>query len=140
MPVEPAIETLDFSHYNEQVHIRPDSVVADKRSDPQHTLGGQRCWRKLASGIRPQHIELISKNKNFGLNAARDRNSPIKAQQINLQRSLIGSEYQPIAVAVSRFGSAVGTGDGVTADGVPLDPIDQACFLNSSTRTRVLSL
>jgi hypothetical protein len=29
-------------------------------------------------------------------NAARDRNSPIKAHQINLQRSLIGSEYQPI--------------------------------------------
>jgi hypothetical protein len=29
-------------------------------------------------------------------NAARDWNSPIKAHQINLQRSLIGSEYQPI--------------------------------------------
>ena len=29
-------------------------------------------------------------------NAARDRNSPIKAHQINLQRSLIESEYQPI--------------------------------------------
>jgi hypothetical protein len=29
-------------------------------------------------------------------NAARDRNSLIKAHQINLQRSLIGSEYQPI--------------------------------------------
>ncbi len=29
-------------------------------------------------------------------NAARDRNSPIKAHQINVQRSLIGSEYQPI--------------------------------------------
>src|SRR5947209_8673446 len=29
-------------------------------------------------------------------NAVRDRNSPIKAHQINLQRSLIGSEYQPI--------------------------------------------
>jgi hypothetical protein len=28
--------------------------------------------------------------------AARGRNSPIKAHQINLQRSLIGSEYQPI--------------------------------------------
>jgi hypothetical protein len=27
-----------------------------------------------------------------------------------------------------------------TAVGVPLDPIDQACFLNSSTRTRVFSL
>jgi CspA family cold shock protein len=27
-------------------------------------------------------------------NAALDRNSPIKAHQINLQRSLIGSEYQ----------------------------------------------
>jgi hypothetical protein len=32
------------------------------------------------------------------------------------------------------------SGDGVTAVGVPLDPIDQACFLNSSTRTRVFSL
>jgi hypothetical protein len=29
---------------------------------------------------------------------------------------------------------------GVIAVGVPLDPIDQACFLNSSTRTRVFSL
>ena len=29
-------------------------------------------------------------------NAARGRNSPIKAHQINLQRSLIGSEYRPI--------------------------------------------
>jgi hypothetical protein len=28
--------------------------------------------------------------------AARDRNRPIKTHQINLQRSLIGSEYQPI--------------------------------------------
>ena len=27
-----------------------------------------------------------------------------------------------------------------TAVGVSLDPIDQACFLNSSTRTRVFSL
>jgi hypothetical protein len=77
-------------------------------------------------GLAPQHIELISKNKNFGL-----QRSPRPEQ---------GSEYQPIAVAVSRFGFAVGTGDGVTAVGVPLDPIDQACFLNSSTRTRVFSL
>src|SRR5262249_16804733 len=29
-------------------------------------------------------------------NAARDRNNPIKVHQINLQRSLIGSEYLPI--------------------------------------------
>jgi len=29
-------------------------------------------------------------------NAARDRNSPIKAHQINRQRSLIGSNYRPI--------------------------------------------
>src|SRR5262249_35726960 len=29
-------------------------------------------------------------------NATRDRKNPIKAHQINLQRSLIGSEYQPI--------------------------------------------
>src|SRR5216683_2379753 len=43
-------------------------------------------------------------------NAARDRNSPIKAHPINLQRSLIRSKYQPIRgrwSAVFRF--AVGT-------------------------------
>jgi hypothetical protein len=48
------------------------------------------------SGFAPQHVELVSKDKDLGLHAARDRNSSIKAQQINLQRSLIGSEYQPI--------------------------------------------
>src|SRR6516164_6233207 len=41
--------------------------------------------------------------------AARDRNSPIKVHQINLQRSLIGARIGRFAVAVSRFGFAVGT-------------------------------
>jgi hypothetical protein len=35
--------------------------------------------------------------------AARDLNSPIKAHQTNLQRSLIGSEYQPIRNGSQRF-------------------------------------
>src|SRR5215831_15092751 len=36
-------------------------------------------------------------------NAARELNSPIKAHQINLQRSLIWSEYQPIRSRSQRF-------------------------------------
>src|SRR5215467_16316036 len=36
-------------------------------------------------------------------NAARDRNSPIRAHQINLQRSLIGSKYQPIRATGQPF-------------------------------------
>jgi hypothetical protein len=36
-------------------------------------------------------------------NAARDRNSPIKAHQINLQRSLIGNEYQLICARGQPF-------------------------------------
>jgi hypothetical protein len=40
-------------------------------------------------------------------NHTRDRNSPIKAHQINLQRT--GASISRFAVAVSRFGFAVGT-------------------------------
>jgi hypothetical protein len=44
-------------------------------------------------GFAPQDVELVSKN-----NAARDRNSPIKPHQINLQRS-------PIDGTINRFAS-----------------------------------
>ena len=37
----------------------------------------------------PQDIELMAKHKDFGFQRSPDRNSPIKAHQINLQRSLI---------------------------------------------------
>jgi hypothetical protein len=47
-------------------------------------------------GFAPQHVELMSKDKDLGLQRSPHRNGPIKAHQINLQRSLIGSEYQPI--------------------------------------------
>ena len=42
-------------------------------------------------------------------NAARDRNNPTKAHHINLQRSLIGSEYPPIRGRGQPFEFAVGT-------------------------------
>jgi hypothetical protein len=43
-------------------------------------------------------------------------------------------------IATRGYDFREGQGHGVIAVGVPLDPIDQACFLNSSTRTRVFSL
>jgi hypothetical protein len=46
---------------------------------------GHALW-----GFVPQNIEFMPKDKDFQLSsAARDRTNPIKAQQINLQRSLI---------------------------------------------------
>jgi hypothetical protein len=46
--------------------------------------------------LRRSTLSWCRRTRISASNAARDRNSPIKAHQINLQRSLIGSEYQPI--------------------------------------------
>jgi hypothetical protein len=58
-------------------------------------------------------------------------NAALRQQLVVLQRQVRGRV---------QFTNSGNTQDGVTAVGVPLDPIDQACFLNSSTRTRVFSL
>jgi hypothetical protein len=47
-------------------------------------------------GLRRSTLSWCRRTRISACNAARDRNSPIKAHQINLQRSLIRSEYQPI--------------------------------------------
>jgi hypothetical protein len=52
--------------------------------------------RQSLRGFAPQHVELMSKDKDLSFQRSPRRNTPIKAHQINLQRSLIGSEYQPI--------------------------------------------
>ena len=60
--------------------------------------------------LRRSTLSWCRRNRTSACNAARDRNSPITADQINLQRSLIGRMYQPISRAlVSRFDFAVGT-------------------------------
>jgi hypothetical protein len=46
--------------------------------------------------LRRSTLSWCRRTRISASNVARDRNSPIKAYQINLQRSLIGSEYQPI--------------------------------------------
>ncbi len=46
--------------------------------------------------LRRSTLSWCRRTRISASNAVRDRNSPIKAHQINLQRSLIGSEYQPI--------------------------------------------
>jgi hypothetical protein len=43
-----------------------------------------------------RHVELVSKDRISAANAARDWNGRIRAHQINLLRSLIGSEYRSI--------------------------------------------
>lgn len=52
--------------------------------------------RQSLRGVAPQHVELVSKDKDLGFQRSPNRNSPIKTHQINLQRSLIGSDNQPI--------------------------------------------
>jgi hypothetical protein len=46
--------------------------------------------------LRRSTLSWCRRTRISASNAARDRNSQIKAHQINLQRSLIGSEYRPI--------------------------------------------
>src|SRR5580704_6960148 len=46
--------------------------------------------------LRRSTLRWCRRNRTSACNAARDRNSPITADQINLQRSLIGRKYQPI--------------------------------------------
>jgi hypothetical protein len=53
--------------------------------------------------LRRSTLSWCQRTRISASNAARDRNSPIKAHQINLQRSLIGSEYQPIRGRGQRF-------------------------------------
>jgi hypothetical protein len=53
-------------------------------------------YRAFVLYLAPQHVELMSKDQVLGLQRSPRPNTPIKAHQINLQRSLIGSEYQPI--------------------------------------------
>jgi hypothetical protein len=45
--------------------------------------------------LRRSTLSWCRRTRISASNAARDRNSPIKAHQIKLQRSLIGSKYQP---------------------------------------------
>jgi hypothetical protein len=46
--------------------------------------------------LRRSTLSWCRRTRISASNSARDRNTPIKAHQINLQRSLIGSEYRPI--------------------------------------------
>jgi hypothetical protein len=69
---------------------------------------------KLDRAAAPQHVELMSKDKDLGLKRSLN---PIKAQQINPQRSLTERVSADSRPQVSRFGFAVGTGFLV---GVPL--------------------
>jgi hypothetical protein len=46
--------------------------------------------------LRRSTLSWCRRTRISASDAARDRNRPIKTHQINLQRSLIGSEYQPI--------------------------------------------
>ena len=58
----------------------------------------------------PQHIELMSKDQDFGLQRGPRPEQSDQAHQINLQRSPIATIINQFAGAVSRFGFSVGTG------------------------------
>src|SRR5262249_51933363 len=53
--------------------------------------------------LRRSTLSWCRRTRISASNAARDLNRPIKAHQINLQRSPIGSEYQPIRGRSQRF-------------------------------------
>ena len=97
------------------------SETAGEGSEVIRSAGGEtwQLWvRKLTSILRTANRQYRSARTRTkprwprisASNVARDRNSPIREHQVNLQRSLIGSEYRRFAIAVSRLGFAVGTG------------------------------
>jgi hypothetical protein len=71
-------------------------ILQELHGRAPQTPGGQRCRRPIASGVRRSTLSWCRRTRISASKAARDRNSPIKAHQINLQRSLIGCKYQPI--------------------------------------------
>jgi hypothetical protein len=90
----------------------PSAVPADHRLRLENFQCVQYSWSHTVEPRKHQRSMLPNVNRFGDLrrstlswcrrtrisasNLARDRNSPIKTHQINLQRSLIGSEYQPI--------------------------------------------
>jgi hypothetical protein len=60
-------------------------------------------------GFAPQHVELVSKDKDLGFQRSSRPEQSDQGAQVNLQRSLSGASISRFAVAVSRFGFAVGT-------------------------------
>jgi hypothetical protein len=73
--------------------------------------------------LRRSTLSWCRRTRISASNAARGRNSPTKAHQINLQRSLIGSEYRPIR---GRGQPSRVCGRDRSAFGAPIDVI-QGC-------------
>src|SRR5207249_9127219 len=73
------------------------------------------CFTACAqSGFAPQHVELVSKDKDLGLpRSPRPEQSERRSRSICKDRSS-GASISRFAVAVSRFGFAVGTGENAT--------------------------
>src|SRR6266446_7235617 len=71
----------------------PDCIIATRGNDFRE---GQLPNATRFGDLRRSTLSWCRRTRISASNAARGRNSPIKAYQINLQRSLIGREYQPI--------------------------------------------
>jgi len=93
--------------------------------------------------LAPQHVELVSEDKDLDFQRNPRRNSSIKAHQINLHRSLIGSEYQPIRGRGQPFWFAVGTAGVCIEISITSTSRDQGVSLrglvgaNTSARTSI---
>ena len=89
------------SRFPAPVGSEPSAVPADHRLRLENFQCVQYRRSPLPNAIRFGDLRRSTfswcrRTRTSASNAARGRNSPIKAYQINLQRSLIGREYQPI--------------------------------------------
>jgi hypothetical protein len=72
------------------------------------SIGEDQALRRLAA----QHVELMSKHEDFGLQRRSRPDQPVKASQISLQRSLITGQASADSLAFAKcFRFAVGTGE-----------------------------
>jgi S-ribosylhomocysteine lyase LuxS involved in autoinducer biosynthesis len=74
----PSEEGLRIDDFHRVQHLRSQAIESRKHQAID-VSDGDPLGRST-----PQHIELMAKDENFGCNAARDRNTPATAYQINL--------------------------------------------------------
>ena len=86
----PADHRLRLENFQCVQHSRSQAI------EPANTRRSTLLKANRVEDLRRKTLSWCRRTRISACNAARGQNSPIKAHQINLQRSLIGIEYQPI--------------------------------------------
>jgi hypothetical protein len=105
----PTLEPVEIERVRQRITVcglrnfSASNTPGATRQSPANTRRSNIAERQPLRGLRRSTLSWCRRTTISASNAAHDLNSPIKAHQINPQRSLIGSEYQPIRNRSQRF-------------------------------------